>query len=68
MFSNNGKPLAMIGVYTELKNRYVSHGKTAIENTIKSVEEIVPKIETALDTNHDLWYYELPSDTTDKNI
>ena len=55
-------------LYDEVKARYASHGRKAIENTILELEDIIPKIETSLDENHDLWNADLPADTTDKNV
>jgi hypothetical protein len=55
-------------LYTRLKTKYNTYGKTILENAISSVEAIVPVIQPSLKTNHELWYKNYPDNMTDKNI
>lgn len=55
-------------LYSELKQRYVDYGKSALQNAINVNNELIPKLENSLQNNHNLWYTELPSDATSRNI
>lgn len=55
-------------LYTQLKTKYNTYGKTILENAISSVEAIVPVIQPSLKANHELWYKDYPLNMTDKNI